>query len=182
MRNAVRDVMDQTLYVLRFLCAHRPGERQIRMESTITRIEKLLISEKELRPLLESDPTVGELPFRRSSTEKLVVVWLHFREGFLTRQNLVRAAQVSIRKAHEQSLLDTYEEIAVGSFVGENIAGEGRVICVLVEKRAFGRVSSLPYGDFVGRQDPTHEGWHANAKPVDGVRVSWYRNPNDIPE
>ena len=144
-------------------------------------MEKLLASDNELRSLLESDPTVAELPFRKSDKQKMVVIWLHFREEFLTRRNLVKAIQMSIRKTHEQSLLKIYEEIGVGSFIGENVAGEGRVICVSVEKKAFSSVLSLPQDDFMGRQDATYEGWYANAIPIDGVRVSWYRNPNDIP-
>lgn len=174
-------IQDALATSIRFFSGQYFNERYIGMHS-IKRIKELLMSDNTLRSTLKSDPTVAELPYRKSDMQKQVVIWLPFQEEFLTRRNLISAVQTSIRKAQEQSLLEPFEQVCVGSYVGKNLAGEGRVLCVMVEKDALTNVLSLRNEEFLGCQDATREGWFANAIPAPGVRVSWYRNPHNIPE
>ncbi|MDY0171191.1 MAG: hypothetical protein RBS80_31920 [Thermoguttaceae bacterium] len=147
--------------------------------STADRIQAALREDQHLQSLCDTEPQVYELPFRKSANGTYIIVWLHFPNQGITHESIVCAVKTSVRVPSEQSLLDGYEGIEVVPVAGENLAGEGRIVRVGIERRALSEILTVPVAGFMGVVHPDYSGWYA--QPCEGMYVSWYRDPNLIP-
>ncbi len=146
--------------------------------SSLPSIETLLEQDPYLQSISESVPQAYEIPYKRSETKKFVIIWIHLRERCLSHQNIVNAIKTIIRSVVNNVSLGNYEGIEVVPYFGENVDGSGRVVRVSVEKSALTQVLMVPTADFRGKSLQDYSGWYA--KPIDGVYVSWYKNPTGI--
>ncbi|HEY4311558.1 MAG TPA: hypothetical protein VGN12_19080 [Pirellulales bacterium] len=144
-------------------------------------IRHALISVESLREMLDCDPVVEDIALDGSNNRRMLIVWLVFLEQFVTRFNVVNAVRMTVRLLLDQSLLKNFGAVGVGIVSGANHFGEGRVIVVGVDKSAWTSVQSLGTVDFQGREGVTSADWLANSTPIEGVRISWHRNPANMP-